>query len=444
MKRAYKPDVNVFDAAYERMDYIWKNFERVYLSLSGGKDSGVMMNLCLKYMRENPEIVKGRKLGIQIMDNEANYDESIDFMVRIIDDNIDLLDVYWCCLPITLPCTVSAYHMDWQCWGLRDKERWIRPMPTQDYIVNFDNHPFGELFEEDMNYDEFWDMFAEWYSQGKSCANMIGIRTQESLNRFRALMNERKQTVGGKMWTKRNTEHTYNVYPIYDWKVDDVWISTAKFDWDYNKLYDLFYKAGVPINSMRVASPFMSEAKSSLGLYRVINPHIWARLCARVQGANFVATYGKQLDYKSIKLPDGHSWKSFVKFLLDTLPRESAENFKIRFAQSIKFWSRVGRGLTDEIISDLDRIGVKYRINGLTPHGSKKLKRVCITNPPDHVDGMSKNNSDVTSWKRFAITILKNDHTCKYMGLQPTKEQAVRQRAIMEKYKTINIKGNKK
>jgi predicted phosphoadenosine phosphosulfate sulfurtransferase len=257
-------------------------------------------------------------------------------------------------------------------------------------------------------------------------------------------MNERKQTVKGEMWTKRNTEHTYNVYPIYDWKVDDVWTATAKYDWDYNKLYDLFYKAGIPINSMRVASPFMSEAKSSLGLYRVINPHIWARLCARVQGANFVATYGKQLDYKSIKLPDGHTWKSFVKFLLDTLPKESAENFKMRFAQSIKFWSRVGRGLTDEMIDELDRIGINYRLNGLTPHGAKRLKRVCITNPPDHVDEMNKNNSDVTSWKRFAITILKNDHTCKYLGLQPTKEQAVRQRAIMEKYKTVNIKGEQR
>jgi len=257
-------------------------------------------------------------------------------------------------------------------------------------------------------------------------------------------MNERKQTVKGRMWTKKNTEHTYNVYPIYDWKVDDVWISTGQYDWDYNKLYDLFYKAGIPINSMRVASPFMSEAKSSLGLYRVINPHIWARLCARVQGANFVATYGKQLDYKSIKLPDGHTWKSFVKFLLDTLPQESAENFKLRFAQSIKFWARVGRGLHDDVIEELRSIGVKFRLNGLTPHGSKKLSRVCITVPPDHVDGLKKNNSDVTSWKRFAITILKNDHTCKYMGLQPTHEQAKRQRAIMEKYKNIGIKGEKK
>ena len=133
-----------------------------------------MMNLCLKYMKENPDVIKGRKLGIQIMDNEANYDESMEFMKRIIDANIDMLEAYWCCLPITLPCTVSAYHIDWQCWGERDKDRWIRPMPKDGYIVNIDNHPFGELFKEDMHYDEFWDMFAEWYSQGMSCANMIG------------------------------------------------------------------------------------------------------------------------------------------------------------------------------------------------------------------------------------------------------------------------------
>ena len=440
MNRVYNKNVNVFDAAYSRIDFVWRNFERVYLSLSGGKDSGVMMNLCLKYMRENPEVVEGRKLGIQIMDNEANYHESMEFMKRIIDANRDMLDVYWCCLPITLPCTVSAYEIDWQCWGERDKERWIRPMPKDDYIVNIHNHPFGELFEEEMHYDHFWDMFSEWYSQGKSCANMIGIRTQESLNRFRAIMNERKQTVKGRMWTKKNTEHSFNVYPIYDWRTEDVWAACAKYEWDYNKLYDIFYKAGVPVHSMRVASPFMSEAKSSLGMYRVINPDIWARLCARVQGANFVATYGKQLDYKSIKLPEGHTWKSFVKFLLDTLPQESSENFKLRFAQSIKFWSRVGRGLNDEVIDELDRIGVKYRINGYTPHGSGNLKRVRITTPPDHVDGMKTNHSAVTSWKRFAITILKNDHTCKYMGLQPTKEQAVRQRQIMQKYKHLGSK----
>ena len=229
----------------------------------------------------------------------------------------------------------------------------------------------------------------------------------------------------------------YNCYPIYDWRTEDIWTANAKFDWDYNELYDIFYKAGVPVHSMRVASPFMSESKSSLGLYRVIDGHVWAKLCARVQGANFVATYGKQLGYRSFKLPPGHTWKSFVKFLLDTLPKEVAENFRMRFAQSIKYWARVGRGLHPDVIKDLEANSVPFTSNGKTPHGSKELTRVRIHSVPDHLDMLNSHNSLVTSWKRFAITILKNDHTCKYMGLAPTKEQALRQRAIMEKYKKI-------
>ena len=87
---------------------------------------------------------------------------------------------------------------------------------------------------------------------------------------------------------------------------------------------------------------------------------------------------------------------------------------------------------------------MRFYLNGTTPHGAKTLNRVRIPTPPDHVDFLTKHNSSVTSWKRFAITILKNDHTCKYMGLQPTLEQAKRQRQIMEKYKHLGIKGEKK
>jgi predicted phosphoadenosine phosphosulfate sulfurtransferase len=188
---------------------------------------------------------------------------------------------------------------------------------------------------------------------------------------------------------------------------------------------------------MRVASPFMSESKSSLNLYRVIDGHTWARLCARVQGANFVATYGKQLNYSTFKLPEGHTWKSFVKFLLATLPKETAENFRQRFAQSIKVWGRVGRGLSEEVIEDMEANGVKFEINGTTAHGGNNLRRVRIRRPPDHLDMLKSHNGMVTSWKRFAITILKNDHTCKYMGLAPTKDQALRQRQIQEKYSEV-------
>jgi predicted phosphoadenosine phosphosulfate sulfurtransferase len=432
MKRVYL-DKDVYEATQDRIKFIFEEFPRIYLSFSGGKDSGVMLNLFIDYMRKNG--IK-KKIGVMILDNEANYEYSLDFMHSILGQNRDLLDIYWCCLPVTLPCTVSHYAVDWQCWGERDKERWIRPRPSQDYIVHSDNCPF-DFFREDMSYDEFWDKFGNWYSQGERTANLIGIRTVESLNRYRAIMNERKQTWGGAAWTKKNTKFVYNCYPIYDWRTEDIWTANAKFEWEYNGLYDIFYKAGVPVHSMRVASPFMSESKSSLGLYRVIDPVVWAKLCARVQGANFIATYGKQLGYRSIKLPPNHTWKSFTKFLLDTLPEEVSANFKRRFIQSFLVWGRVGRGLPDETIEELRENGIPFRLNGKTRHGSKTLWRVRLQRFPDHLDMLSVNAGQVASWKRFAITILKNDHTCKYMGLAPTKGQAQRQREIMEKYKTI-------
>lgn len=434
-KRVYNKELNVLDAAYKRVDYIFKNFERIYLSFSGGKDSGVMLNLVVDYMREN-NITE--KIGLMTLDNEANYNHSLNFMHEIIQDNLDLLDVYWCALPITLPCTVSSYMTEWQCWGVKDEERWIRPMPKEEYVVNINNHNFP-FFKENMNYDEFWDEFGEWYSQGKKTACLIGIRTDESLNRFRAIMNDSKETVDGKMWTKRNGENVYNCYPIYDMRTDDIWIANALKEWKYNELYDIFYKAGLSIYQMRVASPFMSESKSSLNLYRVIDGNVWSRLCARVQGANFVATYGKQLTYNSFKLPKAHTWKSFTKFLLDTLPKEVSENFKLRFIQSFKYWWRVGRGLSQERIDELIKHKIPFTYGDYTRHGNKN-KRCIRMLPPDHLDMLKGGNSDITSWKRFAITILKNDHTCKYMGLAPTKEQAVRQREIMEKYKDIDKK----
>lgn len=431
--RTYDKNKNVYEASQERLKFIFDNFERIYLSFSGGKDSGVLLNLLIDYIREHKI---ERKIGIQILDNEANYEYSLQFMRKILSDNLDILDVYWCCMPITLPCTISSYAVEWQCWGERDKKRWIRPMPPEPYVVNMQNHKFP-FFKEDMPYDEFWDGFAEWYSQGKLTANLIGIRTVESLNRFRAIMNRDKITIKGQMWTKKNSENVFNCYPIYDWRTEDIWTANAKFEWESNKLYDIFYKAGVPVHRMRVASPFMSESKSSLGLYRVIDPHVWAKLCARVQGANFIATYGKQLNYRSFKLPEGHTWKSFVKFLLATLPKEVSENFKMRFVQSIKYWRRVGQTVSDRTLTELRKSPLVIKENGLTPHGRKNKLRIRIPYYPDHVDFLTCNNREVASWKRFAMTILKNDHTCKYMGFAPTKEQAIRQRQIMEKYKNI-------
>jgi predicted phosphoadenosine phosphosulfate sulfurtransferase len=57
-------DTSVYDASTERLDFIFANFERIYVSFSGGKDSGVLLNLVIDYVR-----ARGieRKIGVQIM-----------------------------------------------------------------------------------------------------------------------------------------------------------------------------------------------------------------------------------------------------------------------------------------------------------------------------------------------------------------------------------------
>ena len=67
-ERVYK-DIDVYQASQERLDFIFSNFEKVYISFSGGKDSGILLNLVLDYVKKHKI---NKKIGIQILDNEAN------------------------------------------------------------------------------------------------------------------------------------------------------------------------------------------------------------------------------------------------------------------------------------------------------------------------------------------------------------------------------------
>ena len=116
----------------------------------------------------------------------------------------------------------------------------------------------------------------------------MGIRTQESFNRWRAIHSDKNyRKLANYKWTHRVGYYTYNAYPIYDWKTTDVWTGYARYGWDYNRLYDLYYQAGIPLSRQRVTSPFISQAVSTLHLYKVIDPDTWGRMVSRVNGVSF-------------------------------------------------------------------------------------------------------------------------------------------------------------
>ena len=426
---------NVYEALQDRLKFIFDNFDNIYVSFSGGKDSGLLLNMVLSYKRRN-KIAK--KIGVFHQDFEAQYQTTTDFVSRMFEKNLRDIEPYWVCLPMGSRCAVSNYQMYWYPWDPDKEELWVRPMPKMPYIINMDNNPF-DFYRYKMVQEDLYAEFGEWYSRQKKGKTicLLGIRADESLNRYRAYANDRKTIMQGNQWTTKMGENWWNAYPIYDWTTKDVWIANGKFDYDYNRIYDLFWKAGLSISQMRVASPYHESAKESLNLYRVLEPATWVRVVSRVQGANFGAIYGSShaLGARKIELPPGHTWRSYVKFLLATLPEAMRRNYIEKFKTSIRFWWKKGGVVDEEAIKELEACNYPIRHNGKSNYKSNKEK-IAFLGTPDHTDDI-KSTIDIPSWKRMAVCILKNDHLCKYMGFSQTQKQNQRQKELMEKYKKL-------
>ena len=428
-------DIDVYQATQERLKFIFENFDNIYVSFSGGKDSGLLLNLVLDYKRKN-NIQK--KIGVFHQDFEAQYQETTDFVYRMFENNLDDIEPYWVCLPMGSRCAVSNFQIYWYPWDPDKKDLWVREMPKMPYVINLDNQNF-DFYKPKMVQEDLYADFADWYSRQKKGKTicLLGVRADESLNRYRAYANVRKQIMKDAQWTTKMGKNWYNAYPLYDWTTKDVWIANGKFGFDYNKIYDLYYKAGVSIHKMRVASPYHESAKDSLNLYRVLDPKTWVKVVGRVQGANFGAIYGRTsaLGVRNVKLPEGHTWRTYVKFLLATLPESMRRNYVEKFKTSIRFWWKKGGVVCDEALKELEACNYHIKHNGISKY-SKTKDQIRFLGTPDNTDDI-KSSIDIPSWKRMAICILKNDHLCKYMGFTQTKRQAEREKELIAKYRKL-------
>ena len=426
---------DVYTAAKERIEYIFDEFEHICVSFSGGKDSGTVLNMCIDEARK-----RKRKIGVLFIDLEAFYKKTIEFVERMLENNKDVLEPYWICLPMESPNSLSYLEPTWIWWDKEKEPIWVRPMPKNTYVINEENNPL-DFYKKNMPFEEFIKHFGNWYGKGEKTATLVGIRTDESLNRFRAIAGT-KSMYKDKNYSTKVNENVYNFYPIYDWSVEDIWTYNGKFQKDYNKLYDLFYKAGVSIHKMRVDEPFGNEAKAGLSMFRVIEPDTWAKVVNRVSGANFGNIYsGNKIMTAHYKLPKNHTWKSFTFFLLDTLPPEISEHYKIKFSKFIKYWVEKGCPVSEEHIKIMEETCPDAIINTheFSRRGKGDKEVIKFTKVVDEIPGVD-NKDDVLTWRRMAMCIIKNDYTCKSLSFGMTKDLTVRQKAIMEKYKNI-IRG---
>jgi predicted phosphoadenosine phosphosulfate sulfurtransferase len=380
--------VNVFQAAQDRIRYTFDHFEAAYVSFSAGKDSSVMMHMVLdEAMRRN------RKVGILLIDLEAQYNLTIKHAEEMFAMYKDHIELYWVCLPIKLRNAVSNYEPVWCAWDPERKDDWVRPMPKGLGVIS--DPSYFDFFEPKMEFEEFIELFAVWYSKVRDTAAFIGIRSDESLNRFRTIAVWDKDMHFGKRWTTKVVDKTYNVYPIYDWHVMDIWRYHAMFPTKpHNEVYDRMRLAGVSLSQMRLCQPYGDDQRRGLWLYHLIEPQTWGKLIARVNGANSGALYieerGNVTGYSKITLPPGHTWRSFCNLLLSTMPQVTREHYTKRFNEWLLGWHKRG-----------------YR-EGIPDFAPRELEKKYWA----------------PSWRRMCKVLLRNDWWCKGLGLMQPKSPA--------------------
>ena len=136
---------DVYTAAMERFDIIFKCFDNVYFSVSGGKDSSVMLQLAARKAREY-----GKKFSVLYIDLEAQYAATIEHIEALIEEVSDVLDIwYWIAMPLSLRNAVSVIQPKWICWDEKDKHKWVRDMPVNKRAIVINEH----------NYPKEWDWF---------------------------------------------------------------------------------------------------------------------------------------------------------------------------------------------------------------------------------------------------------------------------------------------
>ena len=327
--RKKRTNQDVYSAALERARECMNLTDRVVVSCSGGKDSTAVLHVALEAAR-----LEGRKqLEVLFFDEEAIFPETVEYMNRLAERSDIIL--HWSCVPIKHRNACSRKHVWWYPWHPDEKHLWVRPQPIHGKFSEAytDTHVItaGSVRGSKVPWLSIPEQVPALFppEQG-SVMMLLGLRTDESFQRYRAVASKtgkgafmNKGTMTGAGWIKVAS-------PIYDWSDNDVWVAPKKFSWDYNRAYDRMALLGIAIRRQRVCPAFGEEPLWGLYIWRTCWPELWCKMQNRVDGADSAMRYGDTELYGTGKIrgtglapKPGETWPDLIKRLTSAWqPRE--------------------------------------------------------------------------------------------------------------------------
>ena len=239
-------DTNVYEEAKKRIHHIYDLHDNVVCSFSGGKDSGVLINIAWEVAQERglnkvDVIFRDEELVPQAVLTSSQIKE----WTRIRSNKYILGE--------------TSTIVFWDPSGDR---QWLRPKPEWAETLEDTEDIFTQYSMD--------NIIAKNYKG--SVAIMTGVRASESLVRYRSVVNALYDNYISQ--SPANTRVKL-CKPIYDWEVDDVF----KYFSDTGYRYTTWYESQLwADDTFRVATPLNTENSKKLDKWAKEDPEFYDRL----------------------------------------------------------------------------------------------------------------------------------------------------------------------
>lgn len=306
-------DKDVLTAAKERINHLIDAFDTLAVMFSGGKDSLAVLHL-LKEVYDERGITK--PVNVVFRDEELIPMEVIDFVAKYRE--LPWINMIWFAVPLKSTKYVLGVCHNYIQWDtgrkhVRDVPEWATTLEPGDDRV-FDQYSM--------------DSFTATFYKGK-VAFLTGIRSSESIMRFRACVNKLNENYINAV---DSTDRVKLCKPIYDWEENDVFKYFFDRDIPYCTIYDSQMWAG---QGMRVSTPLHAESAKRFDKLRESAPELYARVVEIFPEMLAHERYYGELDRDAVKQRYGQTYEGVRAWIEENI------NDEIQYRKAVERYESV-------------------------------------------------------------------------------------------------------